>query len=260
MDRLGSALQPRIGDLLRAATAVFFVSTWVLGNVILTPELKTDNQYIPWIQAAIAVGMFWRSTLILSAIGIFFLFGFSIFQYGLFHLMDYPIFLGLALYHGLSGLERRPFGLRPLDFARWGAAITLMWASVEKWAYPQWSYPLLQEHPNLAMGLDLSFYMITAGAVEFVLAFALLWTPLVRRSAAIILLGMFIGAIFEFGKIDAIGHLMIIAIILAIAFDNDKNTKYRPVLAPIYFFGALICTIAAYYGSHSILVGALAAP
>ena len=34
------------------------------------------------------------------------------------------------------------FGVRPLDVLRWAAGITLMWASIEKWAYPEWSYPL----------------------------------------------------------------------------------------------------------------------
>ena len=44
------------------------------------------------------------------------------------------------------------FGLRPLDVARWAAGLTLMWASVEKWAYPDWTYPLLQKSPSLTMG------------------------------------------------------------------------------------------------------------
>ena len=168
--------------------------------------------------------------------------------------MDYAIFLGLAVYLGLTGLQRQLFGLRPLDFAYWGAAITLMWASVEKWAYPHWSFPLLQEHPRLAMGLDSSFYMTAAGAVEFALAFALLWTPLIRRSAAILLAAMFVSAIFEFGKIDAIGHLMIIVILVSIAVDNKPDTKRNPVLFPVYYFSAVVCTVAAYYGAHGMLV------
>ena len=58
-----------------------------------------------------------------------------------------------------------------------------MWASVEKWAYPGWTFPVLHAHPDLSMGLDPKFFMSAAGIMEFSLAFALLWTPLVRRIA-----------------------------------------------------------------------------
>ena len=45
------------------------------------------------------------------------------------------------------------------------------------------------------MGFAPDFYMRAAGAVEFALAFALIWTPLVRRLAAIMLAMMFVSAV-----------------------------------------------------------------
>ncbi len=96
--------------------------------------------------------------------------------------------------------------MRPLDIVRWATAITLMWASIEKWAYPEWTFPLFIRHPALTMGFDAEFFMRSAGVIEFALSFALMWTPLVRRVGAAILAAMFIAAIVEFGKIDAIGH------------------------------------------------------
>ena len=95
--------------------------------------------------------------------------------------------------------------MRPIDVLRYAAAITLMWASIEKWANPQWSYPLLIRHPEMTLGFASDFYMRAAGAIEFSLAFSLLWTPLVRRIGAIMLTAMFVSAIFAFGKIDLIG-------------------------------------------------------
>jgi hypothetical protein len=256
IDRLGSALQPRTEDLFRAATALFFTSLWAVGGIILTPELQTQSPVIPWLQAAIAVGMFWRSTLVLSAMGIVALFAVGVAHYGPFHMMDYPIFLGLAAYLALTGLKMKLFHLRPLDIARWGAGITLMWASVEKWAYPDWTYPLLQAHSKLTMGLDSAFYMTAAGVVEFALAFALVWTPLVRRLGAIALTAMFTSAVLEFGKIDAIGHLMIVVILLAVIVDDEVLAARRPpLLAPAYYCAALIAFIALYYGTHAIIFG-----
>lgn len=254
---LTSALQSRTEALLRACAGAFFVSLWVLGNVILTPELKTSSVVLPWLQVAIAIGLFWQRTMILSGIGIIVLYAAGIAYYGPFHLMDYPIFLGLAGFFILTSLDRTIYGLRPLDVARWGTAITLMWASIEKWAYPDWTYPLLVEHPNLALGWDPRLYMTAAGMIEFVLAFGLIWTPLVRRLSALVLLAMFISAVFEFGKIDAIGHLMIIAILICILADDPKVPTWRPVPAPILYALALGGTLTAYYGLHAIVFGAV---
>ncbi len=148
-------------------------------------------------------------------------------QYGTFHLADYPVFLGVAAYLALVGAQSQFFGMRPLDVVRWAAAITLMWASIEKWAYPQWSFPLINDNPSMTMGYDAEFFMQAAGVIEFTLAFALIWTPLVRRVAAIMLAAAFIAAIAQFGKIDAIGHALIIVVLLAIAADNVRVPEQR---------------------------------
>ena len=78
------------------------------------------------------------------------------------------------------------------------------------------------------MGLDPKFFMSAAGIMEFSLAFALLWTPLVRRIAAIVLLSMFVSAVFEFGKVDAIGHMLIIVLCVILAADNRAVVRMQP--------------------------------
>jgi hypothetical protein len=92
--------------------------------------------------------------------------------------------------------------------------------------------------------------------IEFVLAFGLIWTPLVRRLSALVLTAMFISAIFEFGKIDAIGHSMIIAILIAVIADDSKAPVRRPIPVPIFYALALGATVTAYYGLHAVVFGA----
>ena len=253
IELLSRPLRPRIDDLYRVGTAAFFIAITVLGGIILTPELKTDASKIGWIEAAIALGMFWRGTMVLSAMGIAGLYAYGVVEYGIFHLLDYPIFLGLAGYLALSGLKSELFGLRPLDVARWGAGITLIWASVEKWAYPQWTYPLLEAHPQMAFGFGSDYYMSAAGVVEFSLAFGLLWTPLVRRLSALVLAAMFVSAIIPFGIVDAVGHLMIIVILVGILVDDRPDFARPPLEAAGYFCAALGAILAAYYGLHALL-------
>jgi hypothetical protein len=255
IDWVTGPIQASTETLLRATYGAFFVALWAKGGIILTPELKTTAAWIAWLQLSIAAGMLWQSTLAFSGLGIIVLFGKALVEYGIFHLMDYPLFLGAAAYFILMGTRRPFFRIRPLDVVRYAAAVTLMWASIEKWAYPQWTYPLFLSHPQISFGFDVAFYMKAAGVVEFSLAFALCWTPLARRAAAFALSAMFVSAIFEFGKIDAIGHAPIIVVLIAIAADEARAPRRHPALAPAWYVVAIGGFTAAYYIMHSSLFG-----
>lgn len=257
MDRATRFVRDSTELMFRVGCGFFFVAIWSVGGTLLTPELKNDSTVVAAIQLGIAAGMLSRRTMPLSALGIASLFALALRQYGLFHLADYPVFLGIAAYLASVGLQREFFGARPLDVVRWTAGVTLMWASIEKWAYPDWSFPLLIEHPGMSMGFDPEFFMRAAGAVEFALAFALMWTPLVRRVAAVILAGMFVSAVFEFGKMDLIGHTLIVVGLFAILADDGGKTELvrYPWLAPVGYASALGVFLTAYYVAHAILFG-----
>ncbi|CAM2908913.1 MULTISPECIES: hypothetical protein [Methylobacterium] len=259
LDRVTTRVRTDTELLVRATLGFFFVSLWELGGIILTPELKTDVAWIPWFQLALAACLIWRRTMPLTGLGIVFLFSFATAQYGVFHLADYPIFLGVAVYLICRGLDLSPFGLRPLDIVRWTAAITLMWASIEKWAYPEWTAPLIAAKPQMTLGATPELFMQAAGVIEFTLAFALLWTPLVRRASAIILAAIFVSAVFEFGKVDAIGHSGIIVVLLAIAADDVRIAvrARHVVLAPAWYGAALALFLFLYYAGHAALFGGL---
>jgi hypothetical protein len=257
MDRATQALQENTELMFRVGCGFFFVAIWATGGILLTPELKTNSNLVGIIQLGIAAGVLYRRTMPVAALGIAALFAIGIREYGAFHLADYPVFLGVAAYLALSGLQRDLFGIRPIDVVRWSAAITLMWASVEKWAYPEWTLPLFIQSPSLSLGLEPEFFIRAAGAVEFALAFALLWTPLVRRVAALVLATAFIGAVFEFGKIDLIGHTLIVIVLLAIVADacGKAHWIHRPwVVSPAYA-SALVAFVGTYYMAHAALFG-----
>jgi hypothetical protein len=257
LDSATSYIRANIETIFRAACAFFFISVWAVGGVLLTPELKTDSVWVGAIQLGIAAGMLSRRTMPLSALGIVALFDIAVWNYGPFHLADYPIFLGVAAYLALVGAKTNFFGTRPIDVLRYAAAITLMWAAIEKWAYPDWSYPVLIEHPEMALGFAPDFFMRAAGAVEFTLAFSLLWTPLVRRFGAVMLTTMFVSAVFEFGKIDMIGHSLIVVALVAIISDNAvAPVKLRDLwLMPAAYAASLALFLGGYYLIHAELFG-----
>lgn len=244
--------------LLRAGTAAFFISLWTIGSLILTPELQTEVGWIAWIQFTIAVGMVSRRTLPLSALGICALYGYGIWMYGLFHMLDYPLFLGLAGYLALSASDDPKLLNLRMPMVRWSVSASLMWVSIEKFAYAHWSYPILEHHPIITslfidpFGLDYHTFMHIAGTIEFTVAFAMIWTPLIRRVAAGVLLILFALAILEFGKIDAIGHIIPIIMVTAIFLDNSKSVQVRPILSPLALAGFLALYTIMYYSVHGI--------
>ena len=259
LDRVTARIRTDTELLVRATLGFFFVSLWGMGGTILTPELKTDLAWVPWFQLALATCLIWRRTMPITGAGIVVLFALAVRQYGVFHLADYPVFLGVAAYLILRGLDIEVMNVRPLDLVRYAAAVTLMWASVEKWAYPQWTDPLLAAKPQMTMGASPELFMQAAGVIEFTLAFALIWTPLVRRTAAIILAAIFVSAVFEFGKVDAIGHSGIIVVLLGIAAD-DMRARVRvrdAVVAPAWYGAALAAFLALYYVGHAALYGGI---
>ena len=257
LDQVTRFARANIETIFRAGCAFFFIAVWSVGGILLTPELKTDSTMVGVIQLGIAAGMLSRRTMPLSAAGIFVLYGIAIWQYGAFHLAAYPIFLGIAAYLALVGGGTNFFGVRPIDVLRYAAGITLMWASVEKWAYPEWSYPLFIVHPEMTLGFTEDFFMRAAGAVEFALAFSLIWTPLVRRLGAVLLTVMFVTAVFEFGKIDLIGHtLIVLALVGIIADDGRTEARLRDSwLIPFGYAAALAAFLTTYYVAHAELFG-----
>ena len=256
-DSVTSIIQRESDKLVRAVLGGFLISLWAHGGIILTPELKTTWSFISWLQLAMAVSLIWEETMIFAAAGIFFLYGYALTKYSVFHLLDYPIFLGLAIFIGAKSLKRKVFGLEPLDVARWLTGLTLLWASIEKFAYPEWSYPLAVTHPGLTFGFSRGFFMCAAGVVEFALAFSLLWTPLVRRVGATILIGMFTSAVVPFGKIDAIGHSCIIVLLMVIVSDQ-RQEALKPLgflRVGLQYAMALLAYVGVYYGLHAAIYG-----
>ena len=257
IDRATQFVRNNTETMFRAGTAFFFISIWAFGGILLTPELQTQSTAVAAIQLGIAAGMLSRRTMPLSAAGIAVIFAIAVWEYGVFHLADYPIFLGVASYLALAGLQRDFYGVKAIDIVRWSAGVTLMWASIEKWAYPEWSYPLFITHPDMSMGFSPDFFMRAAGAVEFALAFSLMWTPLVRRVGAILLSAMFISAVLDFGKVDLIGHTLIVVVLFAIIADNraTETVPRHQWLMPIAYAAALAVFLTGYYEAHALLFG-----
>jgi hypothetical protein len=211
--------------IIRVSVAILFVVLWDGGTTILTPELKTTSPLIPWVQLAIAASMASRTTMKFGAAGIMALYIYAVQAYGAFHLMDYPIFPAVALYLALAGAEHPQVRALRLPLLYTGIALTMMWGAIEKFGYPYWTFPLLAAHPQLTFGLTFEQFMCIAGFVEFSLAFFMVTGTALLRLSCAALFTLLASAIPEFGKIDAVGHMLIMAGLVAMIVAGQRTIQ-----------------------------------
>ncbi len=262
LDRITDPLWQRIDDFVRVVVGAFFVAIFAVGGVYLTPDLKTPNEWISWVQLLIAAAIFSRRTQPLAAAGIIGLWLLALQDYDIFHLLDYlALGVGVAAYLVLEASSNTEWRKHRFEALRWGVAIALMWSSLEKFAYPDWFYPLVVEKPFLTFGMPRDVFIPMAGVAEFTMGFGLLWTPLIRRLSAITLFIIFNAAVYPFGRIDLVGHALIMAIIVAIAADHTRQIRFLPTLKrslagiPAALFATITLFAVSYWGLHIALYG-----
>ncbi len=253
-------------NIARIGTGIFFISIWLMGGLILTPELLTNNPYVPTIQLLIAGMVLFKRTLVISGIGILCLYAYAIQQYGIFHLMDYTTFIGLGLYLIFSSFKSEKLQKARLPVLYIGLIFAFLWSAIEKIAYPQWFYVLLNNNPGMAMGLDPDFFIGAAAFVEFTLFFLLLVSRNGVYLVAILVNLVIISGNIYFGKMDAIGHFPVNFILFIMLINGPLRTKisfmkikcdtYPDVFKKVFvYYLVLIFFISLYYGLHWLIYG-----
>jgi hypothetical protein len=252
-----------IGYMLGLSAGIAVVPWSPLGDgAILTPDLFDADHLVSLAQVLIALTLVFRRTCFLAGFGVAGLYGFGILRYGMFHMTDYVFFLGLAAYLilGFPRFDRQP------SLRRWRVPVlvgslsfSLMWTAIEKFLYPGWTDIVLALYPSIGMGFPTPFVTLTAGFVEFTLAFYLLVGHSLLRPGAFLFMSIFIVAIPEFGVLDGVGHLPIIAIFLVAIIHGVSRLQHvvRPrgtralrtaaTVASLYI-GILVTGTAMYYG------------
>tara|TARA_R110002020_G_scaffold50791_8_gene143707 strand:+ start:590 stop:1705 length:1116 start_codon:yes stop_codon:yes gene_type:complete len=259
LDAAGNPLWSRADDFMRAVVAAFFVAIFAVGGVYLTPDLQTPNEWVSWLQLLIALLVFSRRTMPLAAAGIIGLWVIALRDYDFFHLLDYlALGVGVAGYLALAADPAGKFYKHRFAILRWGVAIALMWSSLEKFAYAEWFYPLVEERPFLTFGMARDTFIPMAGVAEFSMGFGLLWTPLIRRLSAVALLVIFITAVYPFGRIDLVGHALIMGTLFLIAADPTPSglslKRLVPAMGsvPAGLLTAMVVIAGSYWGLHAL--------
>ena len=260
LDRLALPLATRMGGFVRVITGVFFVGLFARGGTYLTPDLITQDELIPWIQLIIAAAIVFQPTRLLAAAGICLLWVLALREYSLYHLLDYlPLQLGLTVYLLLDSKHKPQWRQYRFEALRISLAVTIIWSSLEKFAYPARFMPVLQDMPFLSMGMPHGMFITMAGVAEFAMGVGLLWSPFIRRLSALVIIAAFASAVIPFGRTDLIGHVLLIAIALVTFADRSPRRRAYTGLDNPYLnvptMGVVLLTGfgLAYWGLHALL-------
>ena len=214
--------------IMRAATAATLLLAWN-NDALLVPELPITAPLLGWLQFALVLLLCLRWSTPLAGVGLLALYGYGVATHGIFYMLDYLHFVGVALYLILSNVdELRWRAIRlPVLYATVGFA--LIWLALEKLVYPDWGLYVLQHNPQMALGLPPTFFLPSAAFVEIGLGYLLL-IGLMSRPLSVVITLVFFSTTLIFGKTEIIGHTVLHAALIVFLL-NGAGTVYRPPIS-----------------------------
>lgn len=266
--------------VVRIAIGAFFLLLWDKGAIVawengsralLTPELDVGHAWIGLVQVMIALAVTTRFTCVFAALGILALYADGVWKFGLFHMTDYVFFPGIAAYLALSAWGTPAAVRARVPVLSGSLAFGLMWTAIEKFLYPQWTLQIVAFHPELAFGFNPRFAVVMAAFVEFTLAYFIMTGRGLVRFGALGYALIFVGAIPTFGHLDAVGHIPIVGILLAVCLHGSTplqkvmrvqglgRVRNAAAIAGVYV-ATLGVFFAMYYGLHAAEYGTTQAP
>ncbi len=220
--------QPYSMLVMRIAMGAVLLINWA-SDAVLTPELASPQPWFGWFQFFLAIGLMFPKTTWASGAGLLILYLLTIFEFGIFHMLDYMHYAGIGIFFLVSDFDdERIRGLAlPALYATIG--FSLIWLGYEKLVYPDWALYLLDQNPQLTLGLNPVFFLQAAAFVELALGYLLIIGLLERPLAATITLVFFLTTLV-FGKLEVIGHTPLHAALIVFLF-NGPGAFYKPPIA-----------------------------
>jgi uncharacterized membrane protein YphA (DoxX/SURF4 family) len=230
--RIDSRMSRWAAPVLRVGCALFFAAIalyYAREPITLTAELKSPTAWVLPVQLAIAGAILFRAGVIPACAGMLLLYLYSAHLYGIVHMIDYHLFLGLCVFLALDRLSQRHGEAVGLLVLRVLVSTSFLWVGIEKWLYPEWTCDILKNQmPMIAMGLPPHFWAMSAGFVEVALAFLMLFGGVSSQVAAAVLLSMLAMAIPAVGAVDAIGHLPMMFPLFILATTRNRLPRSVP--------------------------------
>jgi uncharacterized membrane protein YphA (DoxX/SURF4 family) len=230
-ERIGGWLaqyKPHAETILRVGLGMTLLLAWQADS-LLVPRLTIEQPLVGWGQFVCVLLLLHPRTVPLAGVGVVLLYLYGVTQYGLFYMLDYAHFLGVAFYLIFNrSADERIRGLTlPALYATLG--FSLFWVGLEKLVYPGWGLYILEQNPQLALGFPPEFFLLGAAFVELSLGYLLI-IGLLERPMALLITLVFFTTTLVFGEIEVIGHTLLHAVLIVFLVSGTGEV-YRPPIA-----------------------------
>ena len=213
--------------VMRIAAGAVLLLSWQ-ADAMLVPELGIGAAWIGWYQFLLALLLLFSRTVPLAGIGLILLYGLGLLRFGAFHMLDYVLYAGAGYFLAVSNAANRRVRGSGLPALYLTVGFSLCWVALEKIIYPQWGLYILQQNPQLALGLNLRFFLLAAAFVEFSLGYLLI-INLLQRPLAFTITLVFFGTTLVFGKTEVIGHTLIHAALIVFLLQGPGSVFKPPI-------------------------------
>lgn len=241
--------------VLRIGLGMTLMLSWQADR-LLSPDLKLSNPAIGWLEFVLALLLIFPRTTPIAAAGTLALYGIGILEFGAFYMLDYFIFVGVALYLIVAGARNPRVRALRIPALYFSVGFSLMWVGLEKLIYPQWGLDILAQQPVLTLGLDPAFFLTSAAFVELALGYLFI-IGLLERPMAIVVTLVFFTTTLVFGKVEVIGHTIIHAALIVFLLEGTKASPYP---APINLTRSTPRRMAFAAGNFVLLLVVLGLP
>lgn len=241
--------------VLRIGLGMTLMLAWA-DDRLLTPDLALPSVGWGTFQFILALLLMLPQTTPLAAVGTLVLYVVGILEHGAFYMLDYFIFVGVAIYLIASAVQNPRIRSLRLPALYFSVGFSLMWVAIEKLIYPQWGLQVLADNPMLTLGLDPTFFLVSAAFVELALGYMII-IGLLERPMAVVITLVFFTTTAIFGKTEIIGHTIIHAALIVFLLEGTTHGLYP---APINMHRSLRWRLAFAALNFVLLLGVLLVP
>ncbi|MFC0559735.1 DoxX family membrane protein [Halalkalibacter alkalisediminis] len=209
--------------ILKYGTAAALVLQ-VLTGALFAPELShysTLLTILSWIAIACLLIPNPYATKI-GALVLLTLFGVMIFDYGIFHMLDYAFYLAIIF---VLLMTKTKYEKWSFPFLYLATGLSLCWVAVEKWVYPEMSVDIVSNHQVPTFFFSPETFVSLSAFIEFIVGYLLI-VGILNRLLSFVLTGVFVMTTMLFGWVEVVGHFMIH--IVLIIFIIEGISFYKP--------------------------------
>lgn len=213
--------------IVRVTMGASLLLSWQSDSMI-APEIAISHPFWGWFQFVLVLLLLTKYTTPLAGIGMLMIYLQGLSTHGVFHLLDYVIYPAVAYFLIVSQSKNIKVKDSGIPILYVGLGFSLCWVALEKMFYPFWGLSILEQMPQLTMGLPADFFLLSAAFVEFALGYLLIICLLSRPLALVITLVFFTTTLF-FGKVEVIGHTILHGSLLVFIVNGNRNYFTAPI-------------------------------